>query len=141
MSVPAQIAILLALTANLFDPVPSDRMTDAEHAVLEGAAKISAEICARFETADKLSDEDRKAIIEIARQALASFQPKPAAKPAPDPKAEKKPGVAAKAGEKPEPTPDVPAKPTPEAGAPPKSSAQAQIDPMRKPEAEAKEKS
>ena len=141
VSVPAQIAILLALTANLFDPVPSDRMTDAEHAVLEGAAKISAEICARFETADKLSDEDRKAIIEIARQALASFQPKPAAKPAPDPKAEKKPGVAAKAGEKPEPTPDVPAKPTPEAGAPPKSSAQAQIDPMRKPEVEAKEKS
>ena len=56
-------------------------MTDAEHAVHEAAAKIPAEVCARFETADKLSDEDRKTIIEIARQALAPFQPKPEAKP------------------------------------------------------------
>jgi hypothetical protein len=33
---------------------------------------------ARLETAAKLSDEDRKAIIDIARKALARFQPKPA---------------------------------------------------------------
>ena len=80
VSVPAQIAVLLALTAELFDPVPLDQMTDAEHAVHEAAANIPAEVCARFETADKLSDEDRKTIIEIARQALARFQPKPEAK-------------------------------------------------------------
>ena len=77
VSVPAQIAILLALTAELFDPVPLDRMTDAEHAVQEAAAKIPAELCARFETADKLSDEDRETIVEIARKALEAFQPKP----------------------------------------------------------------
>ena len=77
VSVPAQIAVLLALTAELFDPVPLDQMTDAEHAVHEAAANIPAEVCARFETADKLSDEDRKTIIEIARKALARFQPKP----------------------------------------------------------------
>lgn len=90
VSVPAQIAILLALTANLFDQVPIDRMTDAEHAVHEAAAKIPAEVCARFETADNLSDEDRETIIEIARKALARFQPKPEAKPAAkaEPKAE-----------------------------------------------------
>ena len=76
VSVPAQIAVLLALTAELFDPVPLDQMTDAEHAVHEAAAKIPAEVCARLDTADKLSDEDRKTIIEIARQALAPFQPK-----------------------------------------------------------------
>ena len=77
VSVPAQIAVLLALTAELFDRVPLDQMTDAEHAVQEAAANIPAEVCARFESADKLSDEDRKTIIEIARQALAPFQPKP----------------------------------------------------------------
>ena len=77
VSVPAQIAVLLALTAELFDRVPLDQMTDAEHAVQEAAANIPAEVCARFETADKLSDEDRKTIIEIAREALAPFQPKP----------------------------------------------------------------
>ena len=48
-------------------------MTDAEHAVHEAAANIPAEVCARFETADKLSDEDREAIIEIARNALTAF--------------------------------------------------------------------
>ena len=73
VSVPAQIAVLLALTAELFDRVPLDQMTDAEHAVQEAAANIPAEVRARFETADKLSDEDRKTIIEIARQALARF--------------------------------------------------------------------
>ena len=73
--VPAQIAILLALTAELFDPVPLDQMKDAERAVQTAAASIPAEVCARFETAAKLSEEDRTVIIEIARQALASFQP------------------------------------------------------------------
>ena len=38
VSVPAQIAVLLALTAELFDRVPLDQMTDAEHAVQEAAA-------------------------------------------------------------------------------------------------------
>jgi F-type H+/Na+-transporting ATPase subunit alpha len=77
----AQIATLLALTANLFDPVPLEQMTAAGHAVREAAAKIPAEVTARFETAAKLNDEDKKAIIEIARQALAPFQPKPVPKP------------------------------------------------------------
>ena len=104
VSVPAQIAILLALTAELFDPVPIDQMTDAEHAVQEAAANIPAEVCARFETADKLSDEDRKTIVEIARQALARFQPKPESK-AQSPKPEAKAGPKAKAEAKPKPKP------------------------------------
>jgi len=78
VSVSAQIATLLALTADLFDPVPLDRMREAQQAVREAATQIPAEVCARFETADKLSDDDRKVIIEIARQSLAPFQPAPA---------------------------------------------------------------
>jgi F-type H+-transporting ATPase subunit alpha len=81
VSVPAQIAVLLALTEKLFDEVPIDRISDAEHAVQEAAAGIPAEVCARFETAAKLNDEDRRTIIQIARQALAPFQPKPKSKP------------------------------------------------------------
>ncbi len=80
VSVPAQIAVLLALTAELFDGVNLDQMSDAEHAVQKAAANIPAELCARFESAHKLSDEDRNMIIEIARQALTAFQPKPVAK-------------------------------------------------------------
>ena len=76
VAVPAQIAILLTLTAKLFDAVPLDQMKAAEKAVLDDAQNIPAEIVARFETADKLSDEDRKAIIDLAKNALESFQPK-----------------------------------------------------------------
>jgi len=75
VSVSAQIAILLALTADLFDEVSLDKMTEAQKAVREAAAQIPEEVCARFKTADKLSDEDRKVIIDIAREALAPFQP------------------------------------------------------------------
>jgi len=75
VSMPAQIAVLLALTAALFDLVPLDQMTEAEHAVHEAAMNIPADVCARIDTAEKLSDKDRATIIEVARNALARFQP------------------------------------------------------------------
>jgi len=77
VSVPAQIAVLLALTAELFDDVPLDRMTEAERAVHEAAAEIPADVSERLDTAEKLSDEDRKTIIDIARKALGEFSPAP----------------------------------------------------------------
>jgi F-type H+-transporting ATPase subunit alpha len=103
VSVPGQIAVLLALTAGLFDPVPLDQMTDAEHAVHEAVANIPPDVSARFETADKLSDEDRKTIIEITRKALARFQAKPEAKSKPDDGS--KPDAPTKA--EPNPKPDT----------------------------------
>jgi F-type H+/Na+-transporting ATPase subunit alpha len=84
VSVPAQITVLLALTANLFDPVPLEKMTDAAHVVQAAATTIPAEMNARLDTAAKLNDEDKKLIVEIARKALQPFQPKP------EPKAEVK---------------------------------------------------
>jgi len=75
VAVPAQLAVLLALTAGLFDGVALERMSQAEQAVHKAAASIAVEICARFESAEKLSDEDRQMIIAIARQALLPFQP------------------------------------------------------------------
>ncbi|MGD1045308.1 MAG: alternate F1F0 ATPase, F1 subunit alpha [Bacteroidota bacterium] len=103
VSVPAQIAVLLALTAEFFDSVPLEKMTDAEHALHEAASDIPVEVRKRLDTADKLSDEDRKTIIEIARKVLEKFQPKPEAKPEPKPdaKAEPKPEGKDKSGSKP----------------------------------------
>jgi F-type H+-transporting ATPase subunit alpha len=80
MSVPRQIAVLTALTGKLFDPVPLDRMTEAEQAVADAAAAISPEIRARFEATGKFSDEDRHAILALCRGALARFQPETAAR-------------------------------------------------------------
>jgi F-type H+-transporting ATPase subunit alpha len=77
VSVPVQITILLALTAELFDSVPIDRMMNAEHALREAAAYIPAEVLERLDTAEKLSDEDHETIIQIARKSLARFDPKP----------------------------------------------------------------
>jgi F-type H+/Na+-transporting ATPase subunit alpha len=121
VSVPTQIAILLALTAKLFDTVPIDQMTEAEHALYQAAANIPAEVRARFETADKLSDEDRRTIIEIARQALASFQPKPESQPEhqiePQPDGGSNPNASTEA----KPMPKTDAKPKPKAEAKKKS--------------------
>jgi F-type H+/Na+-transporting ATPase subunit alpha len=91
VSVPAQIAVLLALTGELFDCVALDQMPDAEHAVQRAAANIPAEVCGRFESADKLSEEDRNTIVGIARQALAPFQPRPEAKAGLEPASKAKP--------------------------------------------------
>ncbi len=91
VSVPAQIAVLLALAAKLFDGVPLDRMTDAEHGLCEAAADIPAEVRGRLDTADKLSDEDRQTIIDIAGKSLAGFQPKPAAESKPEAKTDARP--------------------------------------------------
>jgi F-type H+-transporting ATPase subunit alpha len=77
VSMPAQIAVLLALTAELFDDVPLDRMTDAEEAVRQAAAEIPTEVRGRLDSADKLSDEDRETIIKIARKTLEEFSTKP----------------------------------------------------------------
>jgi F-type H+-transporting ATPase subunit alpha len=78
VSVPAQIAVLLALTAGLFDAVPLDKMKAAEHAVCELAAEIPPDLRDRLHTADKLADEDREAMTAIGRRSLAGFQPEPA---------------------------------------------------------------
>ncbi len=74
LSVPAQIAVLVALTERLFDSVPMEQMTEAEQALCETAASIPADTCARFESAKNFSDGDHKAILELARVALARFQ-------------------------------------------------------------------
>jgi F-type H+-transporting ATPase subunit alpha len=75
VSVPAQIAVLLALTAVLFDRVPLEQMAEAEQALLAAAAGIPAPLCERLRTEQKLGDEDRAAIIALALTALTRFQP------------------------------------------------------------------
>ncbi|WP_020476472.1 alternate F1F0 ATPase, F1 subunit alpha [Zavarzinella formosa] len=106
---PAQIAVLLALGAGLFDEVPLNRMTEAGRALLKAASLIPAEVVRRLDTADKFSDEDRKAFVDIARQALNEFQPKPDKETVAGSKSNEKP----KATTKPEAAPESKAPPAP----------------------------
>jgi F-type H+-transporting ATPase subunit alpha len=79
VSVPAQIATLLALSEKLFDLVPLDQMVKAQHAVCDAAEKLPKEILARFESDKKLAKEiyesDRKIIIGSARKSIEPFIP------------------------------------------------------------------
>jgi F-type H+/Na+-transporting ATPase subunit alpha len=85
MSMLEQITVLLALTAGFLDQVPLERIADAERALRNGAAGVSGEVAARLSSEDKLSDPDRKAILEVATTVLAPFQPTPEPKPVPKP--------------------------------------------------------
>ncbi len=82
VAVPAQIALLLALTAGLFDTVPLPRMAEAQRVVQDAVAQLDAPLRGRLVGADKLSDADAKAVTDIARAALKPFLPKPDAEPA-----------------------------------------------------------
>jgi F-type H+-transporting ATPase subunit alpha len=114
VSVPEQIAVLLALTAELFDRVQLDQMADAELALHQAAKDIPADVRERLNTAEKLSDEDREKIIQIARNALAPFQPKPEAESEPKPEAKVVAKPEAKGEPKPEAKPKPKSKPGPE---------------------------
>jgi F-type H+-transporting ATPase subunit alpha len=75
VSVPGQIAILLALTDRLFDSVPLDKMRDAELALRTAAQEFPAELVQRLTSAEELDEKDRETILQIARDTLTPFQP------------------------------------------------------------------
>ena len=88
VSMPEQITVLLALTGGAFDQVPLEKVAEAEGALRKAASEIPADVAERLTSAEKLSDADRKAILEVATRALVPFQPAPEPKPAvPEPKA------------------------------------------------------
>ena len=77
VSVPGQIAILLALTGRLFDSVPLEKMRDAELALRKAAGGFPADLIKRITSVEELKDSDREAILQVARETLAPFQNPP----------------------------------------------------------------
>jgi F-type H+-transporting ATPase subunit alpha len=80
VSLLEQISVLLALTAALFDPVPLEKVQDAEQALRKATTEIPADVTERLLSDSTLSDPDRKAILDIATRVLAPFQATPIAK-------------------------------------------------------------
>jgi F-type H+-transporting ATPase subunit alpha len=78
VSMTEQIVVLLALSAGLFDAVPLEKIPEAEAALGKAAAAMDKGVADRLTSAGKLSDGDRKAILDIATKALGPFQPAPA---------------------------------------------------------------
>ncbi len=67
-----QIAILLAVTQGVFDPVPLERIGEAERGVREAVVTHGAEIARRITAGADLDEEDREVLLAIARAALAN---------------------------------------------------------------------
>ncbi|MFM2484687.1 alternate F1F0 ATPase, F1 subunit alpha [Celerinatantimonas yamalensis] len=71
--VVAQIAILLALNANLFDPVALHQMAAAQHAVTQATSNLPDDLVKRICTNDTLADADRQQLSDLAQKAITSF--------------------------------------------------------------------
>ncbi len=70
----AQITVLLALGAELFDALPLGRMSEAEQALRKAASALPPALRERLDSAERLSDADRQTVIDTAREVLARFQ-------------------------------------------------------------------
>jgi F-type H+-transporting ATPase subunit alpha len=73
MPVQAQIVVVLALTAHVFDGVPLARMAEAERAVVDAALALPDAMAQRILGAKALNDEDRTTLVDMARRALTSL--------------------------------------------------------------------
>ena len=65
-----QIVLLLALMAGLFDEIPEERMEDAEKAVRAVAAGLPEPLTARILGSEKLTTEDRAALLTLVAEAV-----------------------------------------------------------------------
>ena len=77
LSMIEQIAVLLALTAGLFDPIPLEKMPEAEKALRVASMNIPADVGGRLTTTDKLLPRLRSRLYSRRGDgcALAPFLP------------------------------------------------------------------
>lgn len=66
-----QIAVLLAVTVGLLDSLPVERIGDAEQKIRQAVVEQLPDICQKIEEGQKISDEDTKDILTVARLTLS----------------------------------------------------------------------
>ena len=76
MSVPEQIAVLLAVTEGVFDHLPPDQIAGGEQIVRQAVTKELPDLCTRVQSGDKLKQEDINVLINTARKAIYGRVPK-----------------------------------------------------------------
>lgn len=65
-----QLAVLLALTAGLFDDVPLTQIAHFEQAIRHAVLSQAGEICARIQNGEKLTEADRDQLLDLAGTVL-----------------------------------------------------------------------
>ncbi len=68
--VGAQVITLLAVTAGLFDPLPLERIAEAESIVRDAVREELSDLHDLIERGERLSDEQREQLITVARTSL-----------------------------------------------------------------------
>jgi F-type H+-transporting ATPase subunit alpha len=68
MPVAQQIAVLLSVTAGVFDRVPIEQIAAVEAAICQAVTKQLPELCDRIQSGEKLNDDDLCALLHTARQ-------------------------------------------------------------------------
>ncbi|MDJ0737784.1 MAG: alternate F1F0 ATPase, F1 subunit alpha [Nostocaceae cyanobacterium] len=72
LPVPEQIVVLLAVTSGLFDDVETEEIAETERAIIQAMREKLPQVCHRIESGEKLSDGDRAAVLDVAREAIIS---------------------------------------------------------------------
>ncbi|MCC7546635.1 MAG: alternate F1F0 ATPase, F1 subunit alpha [Burkholderiales bacterium] len=78
MPVAEQVAVLLAASEGLLNPVPVDQVAEVERAIRTSVTDELPEVCRRMESGEPLGDEDRAELLRVIRSVLAAI-----AEPAP----------------------------------------------------------
>ena len=71
--VPEQLAVLVAVTGGLLDHLDLARLGQAEQKIRQAVTTQAPEVCARLSAGEKLTEEDREALLEVAQKALESM--------------------------------------------------------------------
>jgi F-type H+-transporting ATPase subunit alpha len=71
VAVPEQIAILLAVNEGLLDDVPVDQMEEAENRLQGAVREKLPDVCQRIEEGRRVEQEQRKALLDVANEAIS----------------------------------------------------------------------
>jgi len=99
LTIPEQIAVLLAVTGGLFDEIEVEEIPAAEEKIRKAVTAELPGICRKIEEGEELTDKDKSSLIETARQVIAESKEE-AEEEAVEAEEEKKEQIAEKAGEK-----------------------------------------
>ncbi len=74
LEVAQQVAVLLAASEGLLDELPTERIADAEAAIVREVDDELQELAERIHSGEKLSDEDRSALARAAKRAVDGLE-------------------------------------------------------------------
>ncbi len=74
LTIPQQIAVLLAVTEGLFDEMEVEEIPQAEKTAMDAVTSELSELCDKIEAGESLEEEDQELIVESMRLALARFK-------------------------------------------------------------------